>query len=206
MSIEIPFKNLRKGRRWPSEPLSPSEIRQLLSATGKGKLATRNRAALSLAAFGGLRISEVAALKAASLDIPGQVCRVLLGKGRFGGKCRSVGLCAVACQYLAAWAAYRATKGLPADGPFICTLDGRPVSTDALRKMIGRVGRRAGIGKRTHFHGLRHSYAAIAGRQLHLVELMAGMGFANLAVAGEYLKSLGGGPAIDSQQRVSFDP
>jgi integrase len=41
-----------------------------------------------------------------------------------------------------------------------CTLDGGPLCDTYVRDMLKRTGAKAGITKRVHPHGLRHSYAS----------------------------------------------
>jgi integrase len=44
--------------------------------------------------------------------------------------------------------------------PLLCTAYGTPVTTGYVRRLMKRLGRQAGIAKRVHAHGLRHTHAA----------------------------------------------
>jgi integrase len=46
------------------------------------------------------------------------------------------------------------------NGPLFCTMDGRPVSDRYVRDMLKRQAAKAGLEKRVHPHGLRHTHAA----------------------------------------------
>ena len=45
------------------------------------------------------------------------------------------------------------------NGKLFCTLDGEPVSDDYVRVLLRRLAAKAGIDKRVHPHGLRHTFA-----------------------------------------------
>lgn len=62
-------------------------------------------------------------------------------------------------------------------GRVFTTLQGKPVQTQYLRRMIGEKAKKAGITKRVHFHLLRHTYLTrLYGRtkDLRLVQEVAG--------------------------------
>jgi site-specific recombinase XerD len=63
---------------------------------------------------------------------------------------------------LQVWITARKELGLARNGnPLFCTLQGGPVSYSAADAMLKRRAAKAGIEKRAHLHGLRHSYAAV---------------------------------------------
>jgi len=57
----------------------------------------------------------------------------------------------------------RAKLGVGADAPLFCTVSndagglGRPLGSSSVRVMLNRNARKAGITKRVHPHGLRHT-------------------------------------------------
>ena len=72
-----------------------------------------------------------------------------------------------------------------------CTLEGGPMSPQYVRAMIGRLARRAGIEKRVHPHGLRHTRAAELmrdGTPANVIQ--AALGHSSLATTDRYLRHL----------------
>jgi site-specific recombinase XerD len=61
---------------------------------------------------------------------------------------------------LGRWIEVRAGLGLGAAEPLLCTLRGGRLADAYVRRLLKRLGRVAGIAKRVHAHGLRHTHAA----------------------------------------------
>lgn len=151
----------RPRRRFPAEVLSPGEVTRLIGAVaGPPATAARNRAIIALAYRSGLRISEVLGLCPKDVDAApgaGGSIRVLNGKG---GRARTVGVDAGAAAILAAWSTYRAAYPVGDGDPLFCTRSGRAVTTAYVRRLFPHLAALAGIAKRVHAHGLRHTHAA----------------------------------------------
>jgi site-specific recombinase XerD len=81
--------------------------------------------------------------------------RVLHGKG---DKARLVGLDAGAWAILQLWLARRTEIGIKGRSPVFCTLRGEPMKAPYIRALLPRLARKAGIEKRVHAHGLRHTH------------------------------------------------
>jgi integrase/recombinase XerD len=173
----------------------------MVSACTDGCLGSRNRAAIVLMARAGLRVAELVKVRAADVDVVGGSVRVLAGKG---GTARTVGLGVDSARVVGEWVQRRAARGIGADRPLVCTLKGEPVTTDAVRSLIKRLGAKAGIAKRVHPHGLRHSFAAVAGRQLPVVYVQAALGHRHLSSTAVYLASLGG-EAVEAVRGLRWD-
>ncbi|MCW5769487.1 MAG: site-specific integrase [Phycisphaeraceae bacterium] len=164
-------------RRLPPEVLTDEEVRALLDACGRyTHVALRNRALITLMYRAGLRVSEALALQPKDVDLANGIVRVLHGKG---DRYRAVGLDPGAAAVVAAWLAERgrgqrvggrvAARVNPplarvadplAAAPLLCTVYGTPLTTGYVRRLMKRLGRQAGIAKRVHAHGLRHTHAA----------------------------------------------
>ncbi|MBX3316694.1 MAG: tyrosine-type recombinase/integrase [Phycisphaeraceae bacterium] len=156
-------------RRLPPEVLTDEEVRALLDACGRyTPVALRNRALITLMYRAGLRVSEALTLQPKDVDLENGIVRVLHGKG---DRYRAVGLDPGAAAVVAAWLAERgrgqrvAARGHGAGGPLaaaplLCTAYGTPLTTGYVRRLMKRLGRQAGIAKRVHAHGLRHTHAA----------------------------------------------
>lgn len=146
-----------KGSKFPPEVLTPAEVRALLHApSGRAPTGLRNRALIAVLYGAGLRLAEALALKVADVNLDAGDIRVLHGKG---DRARTAGIDAGALVHLARWLDKRRALGVR-NGALMCTLDGKPLSPRYVRTMLTRMAARAGIEKRVHPHGLRHTHAA----------------------------------------------
>ncbi|CAG1010340.1 Tyrosine recombinase XerH [Phycisphaerales bacterium] len=148
----------RPRRRFHPEVLTDAEARALIDAVpGPPFSKARNRALLAVLYRAGLRLNEALCLRPKDVDAGGGAIRVLFGKG---GRSRTVGVDAGALAFLAAWAAERAGLGVAADAPLFCSRSGRAVTSAYVRRLLPDLARRAGVQKRVHAHGFRHTHAA----------------------------------------------
>jgi integrase len=104
----------------------------------------------------GLRVSEALALRPADVNLTDGTLRVLHGKGN---KPRTVGLDPGAIDAVSRWMDRRREYGFR-NGPLFCTLAGCPILSGYVRDMLKRQAAKAGLEKRVHPHGLRHTHAA----------------------------------------------
>lgn len=149
-------------RRLPPEVLTDGEVGALLVACGSdGMTELRNRALVAVLYRAGLRISEALALCPKDLDLRTGTVRVLHGKG---GWCRTSGIDAGAAEIVRAWMEARtAWAGSSTERdrlPLFCTHRGEAVSAGYVRRLLPALARAAGIAKRVHAHGLRHTHAS----------------------------------------------
>src|SRR6185437_15607237 len=83
-------------------------------------------------------------------------------------------------------------------GWLFCTLAGGRMNDRYVRNMLGRMAERAGIDKRVHPHGFRHTFAAELVQEGELVTTVRdALGHASLAVTDRYLRRIGAGE-VDS--------
>jgi site-specific recombinase XerD len=139
----------------PAEPLTAREALALLAAACPNGYPTgkRNRALLALLWRSGLRISEALALRPS--DVNRRRGSILVRHGK-GDKSRTVGIDPDALALLEPWLAVRPNvRG----APLFCTLKGEALDTSYVRHLLPRLAKRAGIDKRVHAHGLRHTLA-----------------------------------------------
>lgn len=144
-------------RTYPPEPLDHDEVMKLLAACGDDPLGLRDRALVAVMYRAGLRVSEALALLPKDIDEKRRAVRVLRGKG---GRSRTVGLDIGALAIVSAWMESRRELGIVDGAPLICTQMGGALSAGYARRLLAVLGRRAGIAKRVHPHGLRHTHAA----------------------------------------------
>jgi integrase/recombinase XerD len=85
--------------------------------------------------------------------------RVMHGRG---DQYRVVGIDLGMGAIVAKWIAERDRIGLPVTTPLLSTMRGTRVTTAYVRRLLKRLGRLAGVHKRMHAHGLRHTRAAQA--------------------------------------------
>lgn len=150
-------KRVKPKRRFPPEVLTDPEVRALMDACSMTAASgIRNRALIALLYRSGLRISEALDLYPKDVDANRRSIAVLNGKG---GKSRVVGIDAGALEFLAKWIEIRLLHGHYGGRPLFCTASGNRMSGGYVRRLLPELGRRAGIAKRVHAHGLRHTHA-----------------------------------------------
>lgn len=161
-------------------------MRALITAcSNRAPTGVRNRALIVLLYRAGCRISEALRLCPKDLDRAAGTVTVLRGKG---GTRRTIGLDPGAFAVVERWLDVRAKRGLSRRAPIICTLKGKPVASAYVRVLMPRLARRAGLEKRVHAHGLRHTHAAelaLEGHPMNLIQ--AQLGHASLATTSRYL-------------------
>ena len=138
------------------EPLTTAEIERLLSCQNPlTALGCRNIAILVLLLDTGLRVSELCGLRTDDAHIEEGYLKVM-GKG---SKERVVPIGGLAqkmhWRYILH---FRPDPTMEADNYLFLTLDGKPLKTNAIKLMLRRWGKRAGV-PRLHAHLCRHTFA-----------------------------------------------
>jgi hypothetical protein len=177
-----------RGQKLAAEILTPEELQLVLEACNHGLTGQRNRALIVIGWRAGLRISEALSLKLGDLDQQQQTVRILHGKGN---KSRTVGLDSGAWRVIQNWITERNGHGIKSNAPLFCTEEGKPVQDRYVRELLPRLATKAGINKRCHFHGLRHTMAfelASEGVPMHLIQQQ--LGHSNLSVTSRYISHL----------------
>jgi site-specific recombinase XerD len=192
-----------KGVTFPAEVLTGDEVKALIKAcSNRAPTGIRNRALLALLYRGGLRIGEALALQAKDVDASKGAVRVLHGKG---DKARSVGLDPGALALLGRWLDRRQKLQLNGRHALFCTLRGVPLLSSYVRALLPRLAKRAGIEKRVHPHGLRHTHAAeLAAERMPVNLIQQQLGHANLAVTSRYLDHIAPQERIEAMQSRSW--
>jgi site-specific recombinase XerD len=168
----------RQPKRLPEVP-SPEEIKSLLDAAPS----LRTRAMLMLAYGAGLRLSEVASLRAADVDSQRGVLRVRSGKGR---KDRITVLPPTLLDALRAWWRARPKGGEPL---FPGRQADRGLSHNAIAQRFNEAVAASGLTRRMTFHTLRHAFAThLLEGGVDVVTIQALLGHASLHTTLRYLR------------------
>jgi site-specific recombinase XerD len=192
-----------KGNTYPPEVLSEDEVRRLIEAcSNKAPTGIRNRALIIAMYRGGLRAGETRALRPKDADVKAGTITVLHGKG---DRRRVVGLDPGAMAILSRWLDARRIFGINGHAPLFCTLDGNPLKPSYLRALLPRLAQKAGIEKRVHPHGLRHTHAyelMMEGVPVPIIQQQ--LGHASLATTDRYVSHLAPIDVISHMQRRSW--
>lgn len=177
-----------KGQRFPSEVLTAEEARALVhTPSGRAPTGLRNRAIIAAMYGAGLRLSEVLALRPTDVNLDEGSIRVLHGKG---DKARTVGIDDGALVHIARWIDTRKARGIKGR-LLMCTLDGGPLQPRYVRAMLARAAAKAGIDKRVHPHGMRHTHAAeLESTGFTVSEIQQQLGHSNLNTTAVYLSHI----------------
>jgi integrase/recombinase XerD len=191
-----PSPSSKGPKRLDADLLTRSEIGALLSqCPSRAWSGARNRTLVVVLWRTGLRISEALALREKDLDLVEG--RLVVQRGK-GGKRRVVGLDQGTIDALTEWLVRRAEVEPPVGAPVLCTRRGGKIDPSYVRRLLPRLAREAGVGKRVHAHGLRHVFATelqAEGAPLSLIRDL--LGHSSLATTDTYLRRLGAGEAVD---------
>ena len=192
-------------RKRPIEVLTQREFAALLrECSTTAPTGIRNRALLTVLYRGGRRISEALDLRVPDVNPANGTIRILHGKG---DKARTVSIDDGAMALVQRWMDARAHLGYR-HGPLFCTLKGGPMATAYVRALLPRLGRQAGIEKRVHAHGLRHTHACeLALEAVPPVVIQRQLGHANLSTTDAYLRGLAPADVIAmGRNRPAWNP
>ncbi len=181
-----------KGKSYPPEPLSEAEVLRLLDACPRNPVGRRTRALIVLLWRSGLRIHEALLLEPRDLDPDVGMVHVRRGKG---GKAGYSAMDAWAFEQVDEWLRFRARYP---HGPVFCVCEGeskgvRAVSAASVRAKFHELAKVAGISKRVHPHGLRHTLACDLMRSgdFPLSFIQHQLRHSNPATTANYLVGLG---------------
>jgi integrase/recombinase XerD len=191
-----------KGMKLPPEVLTHMEMSSLLEACGRGPAGIRNQALLVVMWRAGARCNEALSLELRDVDRDKGTIRVRHGKGN---KARTLGMDPQGFAVLDRWLALRATLEIPRGCPVFCTFSvgslGHKLGGGYVRELLKRLAVRAGIEKRVHPHGLRHTHAAELMREgVSLTVIQRQLGHASLSITERYVSHLHPTEVVDTMQ------
>lgn len=200
----MPTPPTNAGKRFPVEALTSDEVRQLIAAAPtRSSSGIRIRALIGVLYGSGLRINEALNLRPKDYDPKTSTIRVLRGKG---DKDATVGLDQSGGALLDRWLDHRRELGATGRHPIFCTYEkgkvGSPIDQRYVRAVIRKLGEKAGIDKRVHPHGLRHSLAfdlAQRGVPMHVIQ--AQLRHASVAVTSRYIQHLSPTEVLDVMRK-----
>jgi len=189
-----------KGKRLPPEPLSDEEVKLLIRVcSNRAPTGIRNRALIAVMWRCGLRVNEALALKPKDVDVKHGTIRVLHGKG---DKARVVGMDDATGTIIQRWLDKRREHGLTGRRTLFCTLQGDRIATVYVRNLLRRLGDKAGIDKRVHPHGLRHTHASELAREgTPLPVIQQQLGHTSIVTTQRYIQRLNPQAVIDAMQQ-----
>jgi site-specific recombinase XerD len=186
-----------KGRRYPADPPTVTEIVSVMRQAGDDLHGRRLRGLIVVLWRAGLRVHESLALNEADLDP--RRGSVLVRRGK-GGRRRQVGMDDWAWEQLQPWLNVRVE--LPV-GPLFCVISGptrgRAWSTAAARAQLRETAARAGVRRRFAPHQLRHAHAVEMAREgVPLLVIQRQLGHTNLGIISIYLQGFDSAEIIDT--------
>lgn len=181
------------------EILDATEVKSLVdSCSRRAPTGIRNAALLVLLYRSGLRIAEALALRPKDVDLAKSTVRVLHGKN---DKARTVGIDQMTAVYVQRWMDKRKQLGITARHALFCVITdrkgeggskkGTAMSQAYVRGFLARTKKKAGVEKRVHAHGFRHTHAAelaSEGTAIHVIQQQ--LGHSNVAVTSKYINHL----------------
>ena len=192
-----------KGRKLPPGLLTADDVRALLAAcSATAPTGLRNRGLLVVLYRAGLRLDEALSLAPVGVDPDAGILRV-----GHQGTGRVAGIDPGALAIVEEWLKVRARLGLAEDAPLFCTLAGGPLHPAYVRQLLPRLAAKAGIGKRVHAQGLRHTHAAeLAAEGLPVEVIQAQLGHESLASTDRYLKRIPPADRVGALHRRQWTP
>ncbi len=149
------LKAPKSARRLPAT-LSPDEAVRLVTIEGGDPLAVRDRALFELAYSSGLRVSELAGLDVAAVDLASGEVRVW-GKG---SKERIVPVGGPARDAIRRWLSVRAGLVAGQAQAMFVSRTGRRIAPRAIERRLAAWAVQRGLTRHVHPHMLRHSFAS----------------------------------------------
>ena len=143
------------------QPLSRDEAKSLLAACDNTTAGIRDKAVFATLYRGGTRISET--LKVRPADINWEKKLLVIQEGK-GNKSRTIVLDDGVLDILKTWAERRKSLDINGHHPFFCATNkqarGNHLDSSYYRHKIKELQVKAGIERRCHLHGLRHTAAS----------------------------------------------
>ena len=174
------------------QPLSRDDAKALLAACSNTTAGIRDRAVFATLYRGGTRISATLQIRPSDIDWERRLVTIHTDKG---GKGRTIALDAAVLDILKVWAERRKSLGINGHHPFFCAVNkqamGNHLDSSHYRHKIKNLGKKAGIERRCHLHGLRHTAASeLLEEGFDLATIAGQLGHAHMSTTSRYLHQL----------------
>ncbi|MEN8235674.1 MAG: site-specific integrase, partial [Actinomycetota bacterium] len=164
----------------------------------------RHRALITLLYRTGLRHGEALALMPKDVNLEVGSVTVLHGKG---DQSRTVGIDPGANWIIESWLWRRSIAGVGDDAPLFCMTSGAPMPYGVINMVMRRNAKRAGIEKRVHPHGLRHTHAyELMMEGIAMPIIQAQLGHKSLATTDRYLSHIAPRQVIEAIAKREWEP
>lgn len=185
--------NPNKGRRFYPETYTREEFEAMREACNCGASGIRDRALITFLYRTGARVSEALGVRLHDIDFDRQLIRIHGTKTRTAD--RVVGMHPDLAAHLRDWLDIRQAKGIPPTGHVFCCISrherGNPVKPAQARQKLKLLATKAGISKRVHPHGFRHTFASeMAGERADIRIVSKALGHSNIAITDRYVSHL----------------
>ena len=150
----------KQARRLP-KTLDVDQISGLLEVGANSALEIRDLAMFELFYSSGLRLSELAALNLADIDLPDNSLMIRAGKG---GKSRMLPIGSKAVKAINNWLELRQKNAAVSDSAVFISARGTRLGQRSIELRLEQWCKKKGIAEHIHPHMLRHSFAS------HLLE------------------------------------
>ncbi|MDD5460285.1 MAG: tyrosine recombinase XerC [Methylococcales bacterium] len=154
------IKAPKQARKLP-KTLDVDQVNGLLEAGTSSTLEIRDLAMFELFYSSGLRLSELAALNIADVDLPDNSLIVRTGKG---GKSRILPIGSKAATAIGNWLPHRLKNIAASESALFVSIRGTRLGQRSIELRLKQWCKRKGITEHIHPHMLRHSFAS------HLLE------------------------------------
>jgi integrase len=201
------------GKRYPAVVFTREETRALMKAfSRRGSAGIRNAAITALLYRSGVRINEALSAPLGDVDLDAGTFYVRYPKRDKKGRSRprTVGLDAETVALLERWLKRRRELAISGRAPLFCQVQdprrGQPMNATGYRDALQRAAARAGIEKRVHPHGFRHSFAFDWVQEARpLNQLQAALGHRYLSTTAHYADHLNPRDMLDTMRGRAWD-
>lgn len=174
------------------QALSRDEAKALLAACSNTTSGIRDKAVFATLYRGGTRISATLQIRPADIDWDRRLLTIHVDKGGTG---RTVALDDGVMDILRAWSERRKSLGVNGHHPFFCATNsqakGNRLDSSHFRHKIQKLRAKAGIEKRCHCHGLRHTAASeLLEEGFDLATIARQLGHVHVSTTSRYLHRL----------------
>ena len=105
------------------------------------------------------------------------------------------------------WIDIRSKLGIDGHRRLFCTLLGKSLDQASVRSLLPRLGRKAGIKKRVHAHGLRHTHASELRQEgIDVGIISKQLGHSSIATTARYLDHVVPQAVVDTMRARTWKP